>query len=489
MDANQVLKKSAQVAVATLAVLLLGALFFWRERALFLDDAFIPAHIINTGKLGIQEQRYGSFITQLFPFVASKLHLSLKAILLLYSVSFNLFYLAVIALLTFRYKQYGLAILMALYYTIFVSDAFYWTNNEVHQGIAWMFFCLGVLFWKNERKVASWQYAATVILFGGLAIFTHPLVGIVLLYLIGFLLLTKRYWPFAKMETALIAGLFALLFAAKFFVSQSGDSYDAGKLHDITHTTLPLVLKTFTSGNARSLFSDCTGNYWWIFIIIAMGFGAMIRERKWLLVLFTVVSSVAYFVFLSLIYNDPYDFHIRFYMESEWMGLAILLGAPFVYYFLPLLSEKKAALLLAAIFATRLIYIGAASETFTKRVAYIGQLLHQMDQNKWTKVVLRKNQHTDDVLLLGWGLPLESMMLDQVNGHVPQHTVIMLSDEQIKERFTTDPNVFMSSFATAPAKQLNADYFIIDTVQHYRVVSEEQLRNGTDTGYVAPQKP
>ncbi|PZF72797.1 hypothetical protein [Taibaiella soli] len=490
MNANPVFKKAAIIAVATLAILFLGALYFWRERALFVDDAFIPYLIASSGKLAIQEQRYGSFITQLVPLLSIKLHLPVQTMLLLYSTSFNLFFLLVIALLTFRYKQYALAVLMGLYYTIFVSDSFYWTNNEVHQGIAWMFLCLGVILWKKERQVATWQYAATILVFGGLAIFTHPLVGVILLYLIGFMFLTKRYWPFSKKESLTICLPLFLIFLAKFFISQNNNSYDSGKLYDITHTTLPLILGTFKGDAANSFFQDCKTDHWWIFIIIVLGLGTMLKARKWLLTFWTVLCSVAYFVFICLTFSSSYDFHTRFYMQSEWMGFAILLSAPFVFYFLPLLSEKKAALLLAAIFATRLIYIGSSSKMFTERFVYMNKMLQQMDKTGWTKVIIRQNQKMEDVLIMSWGLPIESMMIDRMNGHTQlQRTMITLPDEVIKERFTTKKNVFMSCFVNDSLRKLNTRYFVMDTVQQYRVVSEEQFWKGEDTGYVAPQKP
>src|SRR6185436_11625598 len=100
--------------------------------------------IINLGELQPQEYRFGSFITQIFPLLGSKLHLPLSWIVVLYSASFNLFYLAVAAILVLKIKEYALAILMSFYYVLFVSDSYFWISNEVHQGIAWMFLFFGV---------------------------------------------------------------------------------------------------------------------------------------------------------------------------------------------------------------------------------------------------------------------------------------------------------------------------------------------------------
>jgi hypothetical protein len=476
MTTQSPLKSASKAAVATLLLLLIGALVFWRQRALFVDDAYIPSLIINDHQLHIQESRYGSFITHLVPLFGSWMHLSLKAILIGYTLSFTLFYLAVILLLVYRYKQYALGVLMGIYYTVFVSDGFFWTNNEVHQGIAWMFLCLGIIFWKGERGVkASWQYAATIILFGGLAIFTHPLVGLVLLYLVAFMWLNKHHWPFDKKQSIVISVLFLLIFALKFFISQSGDSYDAEKLHSITHLTLPQILHTFRGDAADSFFQDCKTGYWWIFIIIILGLVAMIREKKYWSTALTIIGSVAYFVFVCLVYGDAYDFHTKFYMESEWMGFSVLLSAPFVFYFLPLLDSKKAVILVSLIFATRLVYIGSASQRFTARLDYISKSLDQMGKKGLTKVILKKDQKVEDALVMVWGMPIESMMTDAMNGVRPQRTIIVLPEDWIKDRYTPAKDTMIASFNNVKKTELNPHYFSIDTTQEYKILSGDEF--------------
>src|SRR5689334_1506138 len=86
-------------------VLLIGAFVFSLERILFCDASYILFRIVNFDTLQIQEHRYGSFITQGFPLIAAKLHLPLSAIVVLYSISFNLLYLAVALLLLYKFKE------------------------------------------------------------------------------------------------------------------------------------------------------------------------------------------------------------------------------------------------------------------------------------------------------------------------------------------------------------------------------------------------
>src|SRR5690606_11941303 len=139
-------------------ILLVFSLLFYKERMLFVDPAWIVFNIINKGKLIIAENRYGAFITQIFPYFGSKLGLSLKSILILYSASFYLFYFFTAYIIGFKWKQEVFAILLALYLGVFVSDVFYWPNNEVHQGIAWMFLFLAYYQFKRGQKKPFYFY-------------------------------------------------------------------------------------------------------------------------------------------------------------------------------------------------------------------------------------------------------------------------------------------------------------------------------------------
>ena len=59
----------------------------------FVNPSYISFFILNFRSLDIQVHRYGSFITQLVPYIGQQLQLPIKPVLIGYAVSFNLFYL------------------------------------------------------------------------------------------------------------------------------------------------------------------------------------------------------------------------------------------------------------------------------------------------------------------------------------------------------------------------------------------------------------
>src|SRR4051794_37162116 len=85
------LRAAAYVCVLIACALLLGAVYYYKERMLFIDAPHVFFRVVNDGRFHIEEHRYGSFITQLFPLIGAKLHLPLRPLLILYSASFYLF--------------------------------------------------------------------------------------------------------------------------------------------------------------------------------------------------------------------------------------------------------------------------------------------------------------------------------------------------------------------------------------------------------------
>ncbi len=156
MDPEQlVLKRISKIALAAMTALLVIAIIFYKERVLFADTAYYAFNNLNYKPYFNPTNRYGAFITTIVPYLGRLLHLSLKTILFCYAISFNLFFLSVNILLVYRFKQYGLAVLMAVYYFLFVSDSSFLLCAEIHEAIAWMFLFFAISFFLICANISS----------------------------------------------------------------------------------------------------------------------------------------------------------------------------------------------------------------------------------------------------------------------------------------------------------------------------------------------
>jgi phosphate starvation-inducible membrane PsiE len=89
MHSSQGLIKCSKIALAALGILLILSVIFFKERVFFADASYVLFDILNYKKFAIQEHRYGSFITQIVPYLGAKLHLPIRALVFSYAVIFN----------------------------------------------------------------------------------------------------------------------------------------------------------------------------------------------------------------------------------------------------------------------------------------------------------------------------------------------------------------------------------------------------------------
>jgi hypothetical protein len=443
-------------------ILFLGSLYFSFERILYSDSSFILFRIINLGSLQPQEYRYGSFITQGIPLVASKLHLPLSWIVLLYSASFNLFYLAVAAILVLKLKEYSLAILMSFYFILFVSDTYYWIPNEVHQGIAWMFLLFGVTVYFFKRNTSLLISLPIFSALAFLSIYTHPLVMFPASFLWIFLLLQKKNYK--KRSVIIFSLILVLLSISKFLLSSKSGHYDSDKLHALTHASLKDIWHSFSSPFAMEFFKRSFTNYWGAPILFFWGMFSAIKSKKYREIILIIAFASAYFISMAITYND----FLTFYTESELMPVTIILTAAFVYFTIPTLKIKTTLLVLGGIFLFRLVCIGIASEKFTGRKNWLLTQLKSMREKNIKKGFVYTRELRQKEFLSYWATPQESIIASALLKDHPNLTFIVGDSTDISKRLPGNNRQMLDAFQLWDIGSLNKNYFSLDTTTNYQ---------------------
>ena len=470
---NDALKTAALVIPALLVFLLAGAVIYYKQRMLFIDAPHVFFRIVNDGRLHIEEHRIGSFITQMVPLYGSKLHIPFRFLLLTYSASFYLFYLAVVLLLVFKYHNYGLAILFGLYLTLFVSDTYYWPNNEVHQGIAWLVLAFAINFFVVSKK---WPFVFSVLLFAAsfyLALWTHPLVMLVAVYLWFFFRVEKTYWPYTRLESFVYTGILLLLACIKYCQGMN-HGYDSTKIEVVTAFRPAKISTVFSSPQFHFFIKNCLANYWLFPILFVAGLVGLLKEKKYFLTLWTVIFALGYLILVCITFWNLDSG--RFYIESEYAPLAIIGCAPFVYYVLPKINKRAAVIVVLLVCCIRLGYIYQAAIPFTNRVAIMDNMLNKMKEKNLTKVIIPEPvPGIDSALVMNWGAPVESIFLSKLKGDVPQRTFIFLSPDIIRSVAGIGKDTLLGCWEQRTVKTMNTYYFQADTASGYRVMSYTSL--------------
>lgn len=461
---------AARLTLLALSVLLVFSGYFYIERMLFSDAAHIFTTIVNTKRLSIIEHRLGSFITQMFPLAGVWLKLPLKALLFIYSVSFNVFFL-VSGLILYRLRQYGFVVLLGLYLTACATETFYWSNNEVHQGISWMLLAFGYLFHSIETGKSKLRTFLPFTLLIFLALFSHPLVIIVTAYLFVFFLLDQTVLRPDRRAIAL-SFVIIIIILLKVYFSSTG-FYDKGLVTGLIESfNMEKLWGVFTTATAKEFIKSAVQDYWQFLVFFGLGIAATLLLRKPLILLWMLLSMLAYFILVCLMYPVC---DLKFYIESEWMSMTILALIPFVCFVLPRMNLMLTGLIVLAFFTMRLIQIGNSSEKFEKRITEIGRITTELQERNIPKAMIERHQNDPihNTLMMSWGLPYETLILSSIDGKHKPVTALLLFEDEIKGKLAriTEKD-FVSPFWEQSYKKLNAHYFRIDTIRPYMVLND-----------------
>lgn len=472
-DKFKTLKRASYVAFAAMAVLLLLAFIYYKERALFIDSSYVLFNIVNKGELMIQENRFGSFITQIIPLMCAKLHLPMRFILITYTISFNVFYLLVISILVFRFRQYGLAILMSLYYLLFVTFTYYWTNNEVHQGIAWMFLMLGFTLHAGKQGWNMILLVTAFLVFGILAASSHMLVIMPLTFLWFYIIADCNICPFNRSKTILLSVLLLAIVWLKYHYSIS-QPYDGQKLKATSDFTFKYLYEVAVGTFGTDFIKLCIKVYWLVPVTFILGMYSLLKDKRYLQSVIVVGAALLYYLFMCLTFSNTYYMH-RFHIESEWMGLAIITSAPFVFSFLPKLKPNVAMLLMVGIVSIKLVYIVRSSSFFVQRQQFIAQVLDKMEQKNVYKLALQPDKRIEEKLILDWATPEESILLSAFNNDEPRRTFVVLPGMNVTDAALKSNRNLIITYTNIEPQDVNNEYFNINRDTCYRVMTYDEL--------------
>ncbi len=463
----------ALVGPVLICILMIGAVIFYKERMLFIDAPHIFFRVVNDGVFRIEENRYGSFITQLFPLIGSKLHIPFKLLLVLYSMSFYLFYLTVALLLVFKYRNYGLAIVFGLYLTLFVSDTFYWPNNEVHQGMGWLLLAFALNFYIATKNRPLYIAIPIFALSFSLAIWTHPLIMILVVFLWSFFWIGNISWPYDRKMSIIYFALILLACGYKYYQGMHR-GYDGTKIGLVSNFDFKQLSSLLSSKQLKFFLTNIVTHYWLFTALFAAGLIGLLSAKRFLLFALTLVFAFGYVMLVCIAFTDLSG--NRFYIESEYMPLSVICCIPFVYFVLPKQQMRPAVVLMVIAFSVRLVYIFTAATPFTNRVAMLDSMINKMrDKNISKAIIPWPVAGLDSALIMNWGAPVESIMLSKLKGEVPQRTFIFLTPDLMFITRNMGNDTLLGCWEKRPPSRINSYYFQPDRSGPYKEVTYSAL--------------
>ncbi len=461
---NEILKPLALISLLILVFQFILSIIFYKERIAFLDASYILFGIINEQSLQIQVGRIGSFITQMFPLIGVKLGIGLKGLMLIYSMSFTMFNLLA-GTLAYKWKQYEWVIALAMYHVLFSTDAYFWTNNEIHQAVSWL--TIAWAWYLKEKDNDNYKYLGALPLMG-IAVWTHPLVLIIVSYVVFYYFFTRQLlFKNKKNIIWLIAIIISI--ASKYFYGMLGNYYDSYKVESIRKSSLPDVFAIFDRPMMQVFLDEIWQYYWAPLLLFIISLLLLYSRKRWMLLL-SYLYIFCYLIAVALVY---YSF-FRFYSESIWMCMTFFIVFPILYIIKDMEHLQKVIL---ASFSIIILLWGIQFKKsiciFKNRTAWHHKMIKGAKAENKSKLFIQNfPQEKEKDLQMTWGVPNEALFLSTIIDKDNPVTYFYGDTTIIPKSKMNHISCFNNAINY---KNLNPHYFKIDTFNYYEKIDYQYL--------------
>ena len=417
------MKKYLLLGHISLFLLMFLAVVYADVRVLFTDAAYQVFYDINHPGVLINDSRYSMFLTQILPWLAVHLHLPLKTIIVVYSLSFILVGYACFFITAYTMRQPKAAVAM-LFVFFAIGGTFFHCISESFQ---LMFYAPMLFAWMcvdaphaGARRFAYYLILALLV---ALNFFIYPMSTFYVLFAVGFRLL-KEGRPKVDVSALVTAAILLLYIVLYWIIGPSGhDSQFVPSYDVITYS----IGHFFSLGSFQTFLVLFPRLYFVPTLLLVVLAIFYIRRHQWWKLAFVVAYCVLFVIAASIIYQTGDS---RIARERYFMPLFFFVAIPFLVDLFPCLSRMQERitfiifmLLLAYSFGRILHY----AHRFQPRLQAIEQVSFMARQQGQHKILVIRSLAEDVFPDDAWDLSLSSMLLTAQQG--PENTVTIYKEE------------------------------------------------------------
>ncbi len=419
------------IPVQTAGLIFFGILFYFckrfaLERILSFDAAYYMFQFMHSGKPFAGPARYGDYLPELLPLFAFKQGMSLRTIIILYSVSFIIIHYIFFLIATLVLKNNGAGIAMMLASCLSYYHAFYVPMLQLSEAII-----AAILLWalihpetpyRSLRQRVGYTAAALAVI--AYISFTHPLGIVAVVFVIGMELIGAKRYSDYLLWALLVTGIVWMLLKSNVFFKEAYDQKQVIPFHEMISNlsgwrnwpSTQFVLG-FTRVHFRSLR--------WLALVCLI-----FSIRKGILFTLFLLASVAGFTFLLLAnYRHGTGFIVY---EYYYVMYGFFIGLVFVFLFYH--PSRKVLILLIAV---PFIYAGLkrlyrAHLQYSDRIAYVDRIVRQAHRNGGKKFIVDSKCYPSDYAMTSWNFAFETLFYSSLNGPDSSVTVFIKTPELAK---------------------------------------------------------
>ncbi len=435
---------------------LLSVIYF-KERVAFMDGAFQLVNLINTEEFSIHHNRLTNPLTQIFAYIGIKLRFPLKYVMIGYSINFIVFHLIIYHIIIKWCKNDFLGLVQIGFFTLFVTQSFYFLPPEFYQGMSILLLWTAILLQPSFQN-KKWRFSLLCLLLIPI-IFDHALLSAFTLFI----------WIFLWIHDYRLIGYhFFGLLAFIIFVYIIHDIYftgwydEARKGYFWRHWNQYYPHFERIPGN--KIFLQRCWNTYYFFPLFLLGiivgylksyFSKNTLIKHPLLKLILVLGFCFFYILINHI-NDPKTPYL-FYSQVNYIGLAIPIMIPICFDFLPSIVHKKYTIyIIGIILLIRIITIIETSNTLKVRHAW---MLDKIENNENNKIYMNRNEAPKEMLIQVWSVPEETLLLSSLKNPKSSASLLIKRSDYKYISALDSTNIFLRTHSAQPLDQLNPRYF------------------------------
>jgi len=455
------------------------AILYYKERIGAMDTSDYLVQMVSGEGIHFVPMRPAAVLTQVLPVLAIWSGLSLRTIMVAYSVNFVIVAYLIwwISAYIFRNKPGSVALL--LFNIVGITHLFFWpvSENLLCINLAILLYC-----WLSSSHDKSKKTSFLLVALLSLLIFaSHPLAIVVQTYVfVSYAILVPAFWKSRSVLFHLAGALFALTIfnlAGLAFGSKEQSVSEAGNVL----ASVKILSEIPGLGIAAKSFAE---TFFMVSLIGIVCWFWLLLTRRWLQAVLLISAAILYFIIFNLKYPNGESMIVRENHMLEFSLFAVL-GTAELCSWLNKLKILPVILILICFFSGKRIL--SKSQEYSDRIAWHESMFTNLRNHDNRKYVMDKRNLPENIVPIGWALYSESLVLSSL--HSPDSCFVLYAAD--------DPPAIVAGAGNALNLYPRTDFWPYDRIetlnQNYFRLPESsfKLLNATfqtsDTGSVFPQ--
>jgi hypothetical protein len=435
------------------------AIFLYKERGTFMDVSFQTFEMIRTHALAPQVYRFGSALTQIYPFIGILLGLPLWMVAMLYSVGIIIYHGLVFYYCAFRRKSIRMMFVFILSSAMMTTHMFFWIQSEFSQALPFM---IGLLCFLEEKQFNHFGLKQYSILIVGIVtlVFLHPLAFPVYTNCLLLIFAIKQNWDKRILGISWLMAFGVYLIKRAFFKNW----YDEGA-QERTQNFISLFPNYFNTDSTKLFLSNAFNIYIGVSISLLVLIIILVYRKNYVLLVVSIASILAYFFMINVTHPQADEF----YLENMYLAIPLLIAIPLSSIYK--LGEKQVVdkQLSGFLVCICLICIGRlwfVSGQYTERMNWFRTAMKKYEGQK---MIISEKDAPMKQLLFSWPSAYECWMLSTIEtGQTASLVIVDDIQKLIPYKDTTSAFIGIQIYRY---QDLPSRYFIFkDTLTTYRII-------------------